>query len=139
LTATHLGHGDARIDGRTLAGRFLRDEQQKLRDSLPGEPTVAQLTAIENIAQMRYRRLLLDEKLARGEQLAPAEEKSYVSLASGITRALRALGLESPTPPIPKPWKRKKRKVPLKTAVAVDAVEYGRQLEERRKQTVRSR
>jgi hypothetical protein len=60
-----------------------------------------QLAIADRIAMQQLRLALLDEKAANGITLTDAEEKSYVSLTSGVIRAMKVLGLQPKAPPRP--------------------------------------
>ena len=83
----------ATIDGRTIAGRTIRDVSEALISHLGGDPSAAERLVIQNCAVMATRLALFQDRLLAGD---PGEGDQHHCLAwmSALNRGLQLLGLE---------------------------------------------
>jgi hypothetical protein len=82
------------VDGRTRAGRFLRNIEAELDHQLGGSPTFAQQLLIRRISRMTYRLEEFGQRLSEG-RLTDYDTKVFSSLSNHIRLSFRDLGLKA--------------------------------------------
>jgi hypothetical protein len=81
-----------RIDARTREGRALAAYRAELVEHCGGSPTRAQQTLIEQIALIRLRVALMDDRFAEGEDLGDMAGRAYRAWVNTIARLMTKLG-----------------------------------------------
>jgi hypothetical protein len=104
------------IDGRSREGRFLRAYETMLTDHVGGSPSIVQRCMIQRAARIACHLELMDERSLAGDHVFTTHDHlHYVSWSNALARLLDRLGLQ-----------------PAAAAPQMDAVTYGKMLDERR-------
>jgi hypothetical protein len=91
-----------RIDGRSRAGRFLRQYEKQLTEHVGGSPTITQRAIISRAARVALHLELMDEKsLIDGHEFGKYDHNYYVSWSNSLARLLSRLGLQPTDAPAP--------------------------------------
>jgi hypothetical protein len=78
------------FSGHPAERKFLRVARERLIGDL-GTSSAVRLAVVDRVVHMQLRLWQLEARLASGEALTSAEEKSYASLSSCVCRALDKL------------------------------------------------
>jgi hypothetical protein len=91
-----------KLDRRTWQGRLLRDTRFALTQHIGGNPSVTQVAMIEQLAQLRLRLALFDQRFSERGEMTDHDRRSYLAFANSHTRLLQRLEdttLARPKPP----------------------------------------
>lgn len=88
----------AKLDGRTRAGRLIRDFRAEMVAHVGGKPSATQAVLIERSCQLSLQIALLDEKHATGG-LTSHDQREYLAWTNTLTRLMRQLDLGAPRKP----------------------------------------
>jgi len=90
-----MSHWSGVLDNRTREARYLAPARQALVDHLGGNPSATQLVLIDRCAWLMLHCLLLDQRVASGQQSwGENDRKCYLAFSNSLVRTLREIGLE---------------------------------------------
>jgi hypothetical protein len=79
------------LDRRTWQGRLLRDTRFELTQHVGGNPSVTQVAMIEQLAQLRLRLALFNQRFSERGEMTDHDRRSYLAFANSHTRLLQRL------------------------------------------------
>jgi hypothetical protein len=82
------------LDGRSAAGRYVRDLEQQLTAHCGGSPTIAQRLLIDRLVRITVQLNSLDEKLLAGDGWTDHDSRTHGGLINRQRLLLREIGLK---------------------------------------------
>ena len=87
-------HRLAKLDGRTMIAKLMRETRAALIAHVGGEPSATQRALIERVVWLTVKCSLIDAKIVAGTDNY-YDSKSYLAWSNALRRALRDLGFQS--------------------------------------------
>ena len=84
----------AKMDGRTVEGRLVRDTRAALLAHVGGTPSATQRALVERAVQLTLRIATMDRKFAETGVQTEHDSRTYLAWSGSLSRALRDLGLK---------------------------------------------
>jgi hypothetical protein len=91
----------AKLDGRTVEARLMRETRANLEKHVGGTPSAVQQALIEQAVQLRLRLAVMDSKFAQTGSQTEHDSRTYLAWANSYSRLLRLLGMKGPAPKVP--------------------------------------
>jgi hypothetical protein len=91
--------GTIAVDGRSTAGRYLRDLEAQLIAHCGGSPTITQRLLIERVIRTTVQLNALDEKLSASNAWTDHDNRTHGGLINRQRLLLRELGLKGAAEP----------------------------------------
>src|SRR5215472_2944050 len=93
--------GILRVDGRTIHARLLRDVRKAVLAHIvrPGhDPTIAQRSMAERIAQLELRLAVFDQRFVDGKIPTDLDNREYLAATNSLRLAYQAVGFDKAAP-----------------------------------------